>query len=88
MNSRSITVKSLPTAGTIAGRLKMERGLVTRLLRDYEKVGYVTMRELIAKEVAEPDVTRKRRTKKRSNYPVMVCVYGLTEKGGREVEIP
>ena len=83
MSSRSITIKALPTAGTIAGRLKMQSGRVTQLLRDYEKMGYITVRKLIAEEVAEPDsVTgNKKQRENKKDYPVTVYVYGLTEKG-------
>jgi hypothetical protein len=91
MNSRSITVKSLPTAGTIAGGLKMQNRHVTRLLRDYEKMGYVTMKKRIAAEVAEPDynTTGKRENGtnggKGRDYPV-VYVYALTEKGREKLK--
>jgi len=84
MSSRSITIKALPTAGTIAGRLRMQSGHVTRLLRDYEKMGYVTMKKLIAQEIAEPDYDigkRENKNKKGSNCSKVVYVYGLTEKG-------
>ena len=82
MSSRSITTKALPTARTIAIRLKMQTGQVKQLIRDYEKMGYITVNKRIAEEVAEPAyVTGKRRNKKGGNYPVTVSVYGLTEKG-------
>jgi len=84
LSSRGINVKALPTAGTIAGRLKIDKGLVIRLLRIYEKAGLVTRKKLIARDVAEPDyVTEKRGYKDKSIYSnlKLVYVYGLTEKG-------
>jgi len=84
MSSRSITIKALPTPGTIAGRLKIDEGYAIKLLRIYEKAGLVTMKKLIAREVAEPGyITEKKGNKNKngSNYSKVVSVYGLTEKG-------
>jgi len=86
LSSRGINVRALPTAGTIAGRLKIDKGLVIRSLRIYEKAGLVTRKKLIARDVAEPDyVTEKRghKDKKGSAFShlKLVYVYGLTEKG-------
>ena len=84
LSSRGINVKALPTAGTIAERLKIDKGLVIRSLRIYEKAGLVTRKKLIARDVAEPDyVTEKRGHKDKSIYShlKLVYVYGLTEKG-------
>jgi len=84
LSSRGINVRALPTAGTIAGRLKIDKSLVIRSLRIYEKSGLVTRKKLIARDVAEPDyVTEKRGYKDKSIYSnlKLVYVYGLTEKG-------
>lgn len=79
--SKGGTTKSLPTAGTIAGRLKIERKQVMRVLRNSEKMGYVTTRKIIAAEIAEPRYATKRGKNVEHNRNCRVAVYAITNRG-------
>ena len=81
-----ITAKALPTAGTIAGRLKIENEQVMRVLRNYEKRGYVTTRKIIAAEIAEPRYAAKRGKKVEHNRDCCVGVYALTTRGREKLK--
>jgi DNA-binding PadR family transcriptional regulator len=86
MSSGDITAKAVPTAGTIAGRLKIESGLVMRLLRNYEKMGYVITRKIIAAEIAEPRYATKRGKNVEHNRDCCVAVYALTTRGREKLK--
>lgn len=86
MSSGGITAKALPTAGTIAGRLKIESEQVMRLLRNYEKMGYVITRKIIAAEIAEPRYATKRGKNVEHNRDCCVAVYAITNRGREKLK--
>ncbi|MHC1635826.1 MAG: hypothetical protein ACXQTS_04275, partial [Candidatus Methanospirareceae archaeon] len=76
VSSHGLT-KALPTAGAIAQKLKKKKSIISKLLRYYEKKGYVISRKVIASEVSEPSYIGKKEEVEKGK----VTVYALTKKG-------